>query len=61
MFAQVAVPLPLGPLSYEIPPNICIQPGDAVLVSVRRKKISGIVLSVEKNRPSTGTYEIKKL
>ena len=60
MFAQVVVPLPLGPLTYKIPSGIALAPGQAVWVSVRRKRISGVVLEVQSEQGET-KFEIKEL
>ena len=62
MFAQVAVPLPLGSLTYKVPPGLALAPGRPVWASIRKKLLSGVVLSLHESPPaSAGSYELKEI
>lgn len=60
MFARVIVPLPLPPLTYKIPPDLEISAGQAVLVPVRRKIVSGIVAELLAEKDG-GDFEAKDI
>lgn len=61
MFAQIAVPLPLPPLTYAVPDGMQPKVGDAVLVRVRKKILSGTVLALDNKAPESHKFEIKPL
>jgi primosomal protein N' (replication factor Y) (superfamily II helicase) len=61
MFAQVAVPLRLPALTYKIPEGLTLMPGDPVLVKVRQKTLSGIVLETLTSLASEPKFEIRPL
>lgn len=62
MFAQVIVPLPLPALTYRVPRDLGLSPGSPVLVRVRKKVVSGIVLSLTEQAPEEAKkFEIREL
>ncbi len=61
MYAQVIVPLPLPPLTYSVPIDLTLKPGDPVIVRVRKKIQPGIVLELFDELPANTKFEIREL
>jgi len=61
MFVQVAVPLPLPPLTYRIPAGLTLAPGDPVRARVRNKIHQGAVIEIFDKLPMEVKFEIREL
>lgn len=62
MFAQVIVPMPLPALTYRVPEGLALSPGSPVSVRVRKKVVSGIVLSLTEEIPEEAKrFEVRTL
>jgi primosomal protein N' (replication factor Y) (superfamily II helicase) len=61
MYAEVAVPLRLPALTYRVPEGAQLRPGDPVLVKVRKKELSGLVLATGTEPPAEHKFEIREI
>ena len=57
MRVRVALPLPLGPYDYRVPPERTVSPGDFVTVPLGRRVVSGVVW----DEPPDDTLDAAKL
>lgn len=61
MYAQVLVPLPLPPLTYAVPGDLCLGPGSPVSVRVRNKTVAGIVTELVDKLPAAPKFQIREI
>lgn len=63
MFAQVALPIALQPLTYHIPPHLLesLRVGTPVTVPLRKKRVTGYVSRIENEGAEAHKYEMKDI
>lgn len=63
MFAQVALPLALQPLTYKVPAELLpdVRVGSPVLVPLRKRKVSGYVSGIDAHQAEAPRFAVKDI